>query len=540
MDKHLFALAGDRTPKFNPLIVDGLAVQQMKNVEGYVDRIFQCAALGFPEGLEYLGFRRVTPQEEHNEVLRKLKAPRSTVEMSESHLYMVEYAFSYQGERLEPRYLYLPYVSDAGLITIRGSVFSISPVLADKTISVGADTIFIPMACGKLTFNRQIHNFKKNGESRSVYVVSSQIHNHKEKRVKGQPQTRFRVGADHTMMHYLLCKYGLTRTFATYGNAEVTVGYSDTINEINYPVDQWVICASTKMKPKALREKFYVSSDIRIAIPIEQYTQTTESMIGGFFYVVDFFPQRVEPEYVDEPRLWMTLLGFAIFGHGGSEGRLVEDIHDHLISLDKYLTGEIREALSDEDIFVENIYDFFVFIIENMNEKVTNSAASLSTMYGKKLMVLRYVLFEIQRAIFTLMFQLQSSAKKNLTKTEIINLMRRQLKTELIIDITKKHREVTSVSCPGDNKFYKITSVLVPQTSSSGDNNSKAKSNLVDPAKFLHSSIAEVANYAGMPKSDPIGKSRVSPYLRLTDDYEVLRNPDLVELLDEVQKRIQR
>jgi hypothetical protein len=540
MDKHLFSLVEAATPKFNPQIVNGLAVQQMKSAENYVDRIFRAAASGFPEGLEYLGYKRCTPYEEYAEVAHKAAKGKTTLELSRSDVYMVKYLFRYFGEDLEPRFLYLPFVSTGGLITIRGSTFAISPILADRTISVGMDTIYIQMACGKLTFERQIHHFFRNNERDTVYVVSSQIHNHKEKRIKGQPQTRFRVGAAHTMMHYLFCKYGLTATFAQYANADVFVGYEDTINPTTYPPDTWYICRPTGLKPKGLRDRFYTASNILLAIRKDDYTQTAASMIGGFFYIVDYFPQRVEPEFVDEPRLWMVLLGAAIFGVGGSEGRLVEDIQDHMLSLDKYLNQEIREALLADDIMVEDIYDFFVNIIETMSQRVTLSAGSLSSMYGKKLLVLRFALFDINKAIFTFMFQLQSSAKKNINKNEILSLMRRILKPELIIGMTKKHREVNSVSCPGDNLFFKITSNLVPQTATSGSSHSKSKSNVTDPSKYLHASIADVGSYSNLPKSDPVGKSRVNPYLRLSDDFTVQRNPNTVELLDAAQRKFQR
>lgn len=544
MDKHLFALVKEKIPKFNELIVNGLAVQQMRLVEPYVDRIFRTAATSFPEGLQYLGYRRCTPHEEFDEIARRTSKGKSTsknkttLELSRTDTYMVKYFFSYQGEELEARHLYLPFVGDGGMMSIRGSMFAISPTLADSTLSVGSDTIFIPMSCGKLTFERQIHHYFRNDERETVYVVSSQIHNHKDKRVAGQPQTRFRVGAAHTMIHYLFCKYGLTRTFAQYADADVVVGYDDTVNHSLFPADEWYICRSTGLKPKGYRDRVHQSSDIRLAIRKSQYTPLVASMIGGFFYIVDFFPRRVEPEYIDHERLWMVLLGYAIFGSGGSEGRLVEDIQDHLMSLDKYLDSEIRQALVEDDIYVETIYDFFVNIIDTMSKRVTMSAASLSSMYGKKLMINRYALFDINKAIHTLMFQLQSSAKKNLNKVEIVNLMRRNLKPDLIVGMTRKHREVNSVACPGDNMFFKITSVIIPQTNTSGT--SRSKTNMVDPSKHLHVSIAEIGSYSNLPKSDPVGKSRVSPYLQIRDDGTVQRNPELLDLLNATQKRIQR
>lgn len=549
MDKHLFELVDESIPNFNPMIVDGLATYEMKYVEGYVDRIFRTAASGFPEGLEYVGYRKCTPEEEAREVMergqrsKRASRMRITMERSHSDIYLVKYFFRYFGEPIEDQHLYLPIVRDGGLITIRGSTYTISPTLADNTLSVGVNTIFIQMSCGKLTFERRLHNYYRDDQRESVYVVSSQIHNHKEK--KGD-EHRFKVGAAHTLVNYLFCRFGLHRTFEIYANADVVVGYSSDITREKYPEGEWYICRSTRMKPRGMKGTRYDSSDIHLAIRKDQWTPLAADLIGGFFYLVDFFPRKIEPEFVDNQKLWMVILGYVIFGEGGSEGRLIEDIRDHLVSLDKYLNGEIQQALIADGIEVEDIYGFFVKIIETMSQRITAHSGSLSSMYDKRLMVLRFALSDVNHAIFNLMFKLQKSAKKNLNKLEVTNLLRRTLKPDLIIGLNKDHGEVSSASAPGDNKFFKITSILVPQSSSSsskkrkGKAKAKTKANVVDPTKFLHASIAEVGSYTNLPKSDPIGQSRVSPFLHLKEDMTVARNPDLMKLLDTTQQLIQR
>jgi hypothetical protein len=548
-DNQLFGGIDEITPNFNSVVVDGLATKEMRMVEGHVDRIFRTAQTGFPEGLEYVGYRVCTPEEEVREVIeranrgKRVSRMRTTLELSHSSVYLVKYFFRYFGEPIDDQHLFLPYIKDGGLVTIRGSTYTISPTLADNTLSIGVNTIFIQMSCGKLTFERRSHNFMRNDERETVYVVSSQIHNHRDK--KGD-EPRFKVGAAHTLVNYLFCRYGLHKTFEIYANADVVVGYSSDITEELYPKDQYYICRSTRLKPPGMKGNRYDSSDIHLAIPKSQWSPLAANLIGGFFYLVDFYPQQIDPQYVDNQRLWMVILGYVIFGQGGSDGRLIEDIQDHLVSLDKYLNGEIQQALILDGIEVEDIYGFFIKIIETMSQRIATHSSNLSSMYGKKLMVMRFALSDINHAIFNLMFRLQKSAKKNLNKLEVTNLMRRTLKPELIIDLNKDHGEVSSASAPGDNKFFKITSLLVPQSSSSnskrrkGKAKAKVKSNASDPTKYLHVSIAEVGAYTNLPKSDPIGHSRISPYVHLKEDNSIARNPELVPLLDSTQLVIQR
>lgn len=533
MDKELFKLVEEIIPPINQVVTDGVAVREIRKVEGYVDRIWRCAEEDFPEGLKYLGFSHCTPQEEYAVLVER---PQSTLELARSDVYMVKYQLSWHGELLKPCYMYLPYVNDAGIVNIRGSVFSISPVLADKAISVVGDSIFIWLNRDRLTFNRVIQHFYANGERESVSVVHSAIHHLGKKAQKGA--VRPVVRGVHTLAHYLFAKYGVTRTFSEKANTDVVVGYAETVNAETYPPEEWIICSSTMRKPLRVRDRNYVGSSLLLAIRKADYNTATTSLIGGFFYVVDHFPQRIEPDYIDETQLWMVLLGHLIFGGDGSEGKLVEDISAHLRSLDGYLDNESKQYLRSDDINCEDLYDLFMYVIESYPTRVAQATSSLASMYDKRLMVLRYVLSDITRAINTFMYRLNANTKKVLTASDIRSLMDRLLKYNKIMEINRGHGEVSGISSPGDNKYFKITSTVVPQTNSSGTRSKKGS--LIDPANFLHCSFADVGNYLTPSKSVPTGQGRINPCVEISPDGVIVRNAERRELLDEVQARIQR
>lgn len=535
MDKALFDLVAARTPKFNDPLVDGLAVSHMRSVEAYIDHMFRTAETDFPPEVRYEYFRRCTPYEEYAEETRR-QSNQSTCELARSDIYLAMYQLSFNGEMLDPVFIYLPFVGDAGIITLRGSLFSISPVLADKAVSVDTDSIFIPLNRDKLTFERQIHMFYRGGERETAYVIWSEIYHisPKDKRIASKSAVRGKT----TLVHYLLAKYGFTAMFAMYANIEVKVGLPEEINIHTYPESDWIICSSTQIKPRGVRDKTYVASNIRLVIRKADYNLTTAGLIAGFFYIVDLFPDRIKPEYVNEQRLWRVLMGHLLWGSGTNEGKLADDVAVHLRSLDGYLDGEAKANLREDNIYCETLYDLLYEIIDTFNHRVTQSNTQVASMYDKRLMVLRYALKDITKAINLFMFAITSSKKKPLTKQDVQKQMKRLFKPKLVLRINRDHGEVSSVAIPGDNKYFKGTSQITLQVDSSGGRGKKSSTN--SPSQFLHASISEVGSHNGMGKSDHTGRNRVSPFVRIGPDNVIERDPDKVELIDSVQRKIQR
>lgn len=535
MDNYLSALIHDSLPKFNDRIVNGMAVQELKYVEPYVHRIIQTAAMDFPPGLTYEGYRRCTPQEEVAEITRR-SSNQSTHDLAPSYVYMVKFFFKFNGEDLDARPMYMPYVTDGGLMMLRGSTFAISPVLADKAISVGPDNIFVPLNRDKLTFQRLFHHYLRNGERETIYVVWAAMH-HKSKAKGGAG--RFAVRAKTALAHYLFAKFGLTHTFQRFANAEVVAGDESVVNEKTYPPEQWTICGSSRMKPKGVRDRFYRSTNIRLAVRNEQFNRVTSDLIGGFFYVVDHFPDRFEAEYLDETRLWIVTLGHLLFGSESNEGKLAEEVMSHLRSLDGYVDNEARSYLRSDGVYCEDLYDLLMHIIETFNQRVTHSGQQVASMWDKRLMVLRYVLKDVTTSINKFMFAVSGPKKKPLNKAEINMLLKKYLKTNKIMSISMMHGEVSSVSSPGDNKFFKVTCTLIPQTDSSGGRG-KSKAEASDPGKLFDVSLAECGSYSTPTKSEPTGRNRINPFIHVHEDGLIVRDPNKRELLDSVARITKR
>lgn len=541
MDHALARLVDEDTPKLTPEIANGLAVYLMPHAEKHIDSVFRAAAKGFPRGLTYVGWERCTPQEEYDENT-KTKNNRRVYDVARSDIYMVKYLFQFQDSTgkvhdLPPRYLYLPYVSDAGTLYLGGSRFNISPILSDRVISVGTDNIFVRLLRDRLTFESQSVHYMEDGRRETVQMAHSLIYHKNSKHKKIQPTVR----AVTSLVHYLLCKYGFEDAFLKFAHTKPVIGGPE-INSNTYPENEWVICHSTGMRPKGVGKSYWERSPLRVAVKRSEMTAMVRNMLGGFFYVVDHFPQRVEPQYVNNRNMWMILMGEILWSGAINHGKLRDDVADHISSLDEYLDALVVSKLKDLQLSEEihDIYQLFALIIRNFNDWVISANDTVASMYDKEFSILYYVLQEITFAIFKLYFKLKAASKKELTVKEITATMNLTLRTGLIYSITKGHGEVSTIAVPGDNKAFKITSLLVPQGNSNKLSGKKDRANLNDPAKRLHSSIAEVGGYVNLPKSAPDGRARINPCVQFDAKMVVVRNPARKELLASVQELIRR
>jgi hypothetical protein len=524
-------------PSLNPVLANGLAVEHLRYVEKYIDDVFRVVAGAFPPGMTYDGCRRCTPIKEYAEATKK-KGNRSAFDVARSDIYLVEYKFSYLGEVLQPKFLYLPFVSKAGTIHLGGSRFVISPVLSDRVITIGMTNVFLRLLKAKLIINRTTHHYVASGEQETVEVAWSNVYN--ERVDPNSPKAT--VVAECTLMHYLLCKYGLTEAFWRFGQCVPVVGDESEVNDDTHPSAQWVICHSRQIKPKGFGKFEYAPSGMRLAILREQYTPMVKNLVAGFFYVVDHFPARVLPkaEYYNSTRLWQVLLGHLIWSGNAYEGTLYTNVQDHIASLDEYVDSLMLVKLEDAGYPCQNIYELFALVLIKMDVWLLTGDDRVNTMYDKELDVLSYVCRPITEAIVKLYFKLKSAQKKELNAKKINKIMDMNIKPGVIFRIRKEHGEVTTTTTSGDNMALKITNLLVPQSASSRNRNKKDRVAISDPAKRLHASVAEVGCYLGLPKSEPTGRSRLNLALQISPSGQVLRNPEFADLLDATQLRFKR
>lgn len=490
--------------------MDGLAVKMIPLGEQYIDDVFRSASKSFPQGLEYIGYEVCSPQEEFNEITR-LKNNKRIYDLACSNLRLVKYFFKFQGKELPPRYIQLPFVNDGGIIYLGGSCFHISPVLTDKVISPGMSTIFVRLLRDKVNFERCYHSLFINNKLETVQIVWSRIYR-KSAEIDKMPVT---TDAKTSVVHYLLAKYGFKEMFQRFTGFVPVIG-TEEINETTYPKDKWVICRSSGAKPSTCKDQFYEPTKNKIAVPIEHWNDLTQSFVAGVFYVMDHFPQRIAPSYVNKESLWKFLLGHIIFSGVYGEGKLHDMILEHFNSLDEYVDDIIIKKLEEIGYNINDFYDLLALILRHFNDWVINAAESMVSLNGKTFDILYYALFDITSAIFKTNFRLNKLAtSKILTEKEIIETMNKQLKMGAIFGLTRANVTASSVNYSGDNKIPKITSLVSMQQSISGATRGKRTRLVVDSSKRIHPSMVEAGSLLFLSKSNPTPAVKANMYINL-------------------------
>lgn len=543
MHPNLVKFIDQRTPKINMDLANGLARQHMKYATEYVDEVIRSAALGFPPGLTYDGLRVCDPMEEYRASLkprnkkRKVKTPpgskntgSKTYDTSRTDFFLIELQFSFEGKKLTPRPIYLPFVGQGGSIYISGTKWFISPVLADRVISVGMDQIFVRLLRDRLTFSRLVAGFKKNGHITRADLVHSRIYHKTKDKDKQATNNAFT-----SMPHYLFCKHGFAGTLQKYLGITPEVGYH---LDQSLDLKEWDVYSSQGLPPKGMtRRKKYIDwhmPDVQVAIKKSDSSAAVLPYIAAFFYVADYFPRQITPDLANLPEGWIAPMGYMLFSENNNRGKIEEAVRKHLSSLDDYADAMVKDNMAAIGLEIDDIYDFFAIITEKFSLWVSNNQDKVNSMYNKELSVLYFVLFDVTKGIFNLFFALKANSRKDLTEREIEKHMKENLKPGMCYQLSKSHGEVASISYSGDNMAFKATSTLTPQTATSkqvkkvGD---RGTSN--DLARRLHPSIAEVAAISAMPKSDPSGHSKINHYMLLDETRTaIVRNPKFKELLD--------
>lgn len=549
MDNFLFGEIEKTRPKFNERICRGLAVEHLKESMAYVAGVMKCASKSFPKGLVFEDVVRCTPREEYAELTRK-RYSKHQIELAKSDVYMVKFLFSYDdgtGRRqLPPKFMFLPFVGPGGSIRIKGTRYFVSPVIADKAVSIEDSGLFIPLTRAKLNFERGNHNFIINGRIQNHgAVVTSRIYNNKDK-AKGPNAVR----CETSIAHYMFAKFGLTETFSKFCGVDIIVGGTEITNEL-YSDDKWKIFSSLHSfngtRPKAAkRVAMYEGCTIRIAIRKQDFTEAVRDYIASFFYVADHLPQEVVLEEVDDPRMWRLALG-KIIKNQRSEGKLANEMDVHMASLSEYVDELSVQTFRRANIDARDIWELFHYIVLNMgglmrsrrgNTDDATALLGISSMFGKNLTILRYVLFDITYSIFICMFNLAPD-KRALNFDSINDALTKSLQREAIFKINgEKHGETATHQISGDNMFIKITSNMVQQTKANDGYSSDTTE--YDPQLVLHSSQMAVSSYLNQPKSNPTGRDCANPSMILdaTDTVQIPeRHEEVLRKMERVVRR---
>jgi len=538
MDDILLAKAMQDTPKFNQSIVNGLAVDHLMKVNpetgvlrsmAYIDQLIRINSSLFPEGLEYIGSAMCDPVTQFYKLTHPYQSKR-IANIARSDTFLVKYQFAFKGNLLHPQYVLLPFVGDGGLIHLNGALYNISPVLSDVGYSVLRGSLFIPFRRTKLTFNQVPHNFLMNDQNEIEYVIWSMIHKKMAKIQASDHKNRPYI--DTCLAQYFFAKWGVIETMRIWGGVNVELGWLSDFPAKEYPRSHYNVYRSANLLNR------HPNAELCIVAPKIDDDRFLRKAVASFFYVFDVFPDQFNtPQDADNPVTWHTILGYMILGDNTPISTIMGSVDTHMQSFEKSLDGMTRDDLADRGVYVDNIWELLHRILTDLSVLLYQNSTDEATMYGKRLMVQRYVMEEFNSAISLFAFHFQSQPDREWTEDDINDNLKKHFKLKRCERfLTSQHGEINTVSYPGDNKNFRITSMLIPQDKARRTKG-YSKGLLTDASRLLHSSIAEVAQFNNQPKNNPDGRGRLNPTLQTEDNGEIRCNPERQELLERTQRR---
>ena len=532
-------MVDEKTPMANEAILRGYAKDMVSKSHEFMDAVWRSAAVSLPKGLEYVGCEVCTPQEAYNELTRG-KASSRTFDIAPSSLILYKFLFKYKGQMIEPRYQLLPFTDheEPSIMYLAGTAYYVGMVLADNVISPTDKSVFVKLLRDRLTFERIYHNFVVDNQPDLQHVVYGRLYRSSDSnKLKAERTTK----ASTTILHYLFARFGFTETWKRY------CGFVPIIDKVepngdNPYKETHVQVRSSRVAPKGYIGKTYYPSNIVLYIPKEKWDASSKNMAAAFFYIVDHFPQAIEPNFVDNTTMWIVLLGQIVFtGHYSSE-RLYEKISEHLSSLDKYTDTVILNKLRQEGYQIEHFYDIISLVNLNFNQWMATHQTE--GVYGKTFEVFEYLLLDVVKSVFYTIFALDKRASnlirkpqpRDLLVKEIVEIMNKLLSTGAIFRVTKGNAVVTPASCTGDNYFAKITGHLAVQKSTTGRN---ATRTVIDATKRITADHAEIGNLFFLSKEDPSALRHINPYLQIDPvTHKPIANKRFVALLNDVNDKL--
>ena len=545
MDIELFNDILKVVEPINQNIARGLAVKELKNVEKYMDKVWKSAAVSFPPNLYYESYRRCTPEEINSFLLRRYDS-KTFYELSETDTFFVMYKFRYSDpySGVDKNFhvvIRLPFVGKANTMRIMGTKYTIMSVAADPVFSASKTDYFLSLNKRNEKFYRFTYNFACRGIRHSASVVWSNMHgveggNRSKKKnvsvITANKNSRKR-GIDRCPIAlYLFCRLGLTESFKRF-DAEVKV-LEDESQAEKLEAQGWHICKSSKSVTSTVRgtktKSKTITNDLILAVKKDVLDTQLKCLIASFFFITDGFAQKVKAQYVDEPRQWQVILGYTVFTEDKyKEGLMIQRIEQYLKSLDGYIDIISKESLEEIGVYVDNIYDLFIYIIKNIQSALLHS--NPITMYNKKITVTPYLMSDIVAGINMFVFNLNKIKPNLLSYTTIVDVLKQNVKMDTIIQGIEKHREIVLVNSSCDVTIYEHTAKIILQSQITGKNSKNIQSSIED--KNIDVSVAEFGSYRTHTKKEPTGRSVMNLFVNISPNGMIIRNERLRPLLDE-------
>lgn len=551
MNSVLLDIMKKTAPRMNKDVTDGAAKKILEIIPEYFDDIIRSSikSLNPSVDLKYLGYRRLTPKEEFNLTLMNSNN-KSNYDLAESYIYMVEFIFEYQGQKIS-RPLYLPYCERGNIIRISNTQYHITPVLSDMVISPSFDRVFVRLLKDKLTFLAESKNFILNNEKVPGIVVHTNIVKTNAMNIVdniGKPLTSISL--------YILGKYGFKESMNKFVGTDKWLITKDNVDHLR---DEYNVFESTKVKPRSLKLTAYVGHDVKICIHKSvKLNNFIENFIFGIIYTMDILPSQSDDmvnvvnnssregatvvEHEEEILFWRILLGRIIYKNSFSIDRIFIDMSEHFDNLNGYIDSQIKNKLKENGMIIDDFFELLGLILSNYNLWLINSKEYNSDIKNRYIDILYYIMCDMIIGFNKVIISINKrvSKKANMRIEEITKVLTNELSTRKIFNIAKSQSPslcLMVVDSSSDLIYPKITAVFEDQSRGSGPKRNNT-AQFPEHTKTLRGNQLVIGSLLNLTKSAPSPVFRINPFLNYNIYNGIINiDPDIqksVEVLDKL------
>ncbi len=496
IDPAIAASLGQCVPEWNERLCEGLATTELENLPEYINTVMHCAFDDAISDFRYAGYRMATPKEQLAEMVRP-RRNKHQLEMTRSDMAMYRFDFMFKDMRLKTQYLYIPFSSPGGTCVIKDTKFVFSPTITDNLFSVSKDMIFMPVTRSRITFRREPYCFLADNVSTPVDIYWARLHHTKK--------DDFAKNRLPQLMHYMFCQYGVTGGFKFMG-FDTVVGDEDTLNEVDFPREDWIICGSSGIRPRVRGLSGFTATTTKLAVRRDQYCREFQSMAASLFYILDncYDMDWMRPEIMEDTNAWKRLLTRFIWKNADPREAL-EEVETHLLTLNQYLDVLVKRKLMSANIMAKDFYELLRYIMLNFSDMVIGNDPG--SVIGKQLTVVPQIAFSTVIMIFNLMFALRRMDPSRMRESTINDMMNRNFNQFTMMRLPGSSPAVSYVESASDSLPFKTTGIVHRPTRSSDSQANPTQ----EEENFLNPEFHHIHSVRLVTKSSPPATGRLNP-----------------------------
>jgi hypothetical protein len=484
-------------PDFNRTLLIDYREKEVSNTEIFVETVFKEALKLFNGQIKYLGYRICSLEERlADELNTKNIVTNGKNNIRVTEIKLAEYRFEFEEEVYSVK-LHIPYLYKGRMI-INNTDYAIQLSVAEKVFAIIKDGIVARVIRSPIRSNKNIVIVAESTTGNRYYdsVITIKIYYNKRKN---------RPKAFPTIIHYLLCRYGLVDTLGLFNISKNDVSVVNVIDEDDLDTFEYFPCSKVKKGGTPL----YLKVDKKI-MTIDNILQ--RRVVISLLYLLQVFNQHtIEDLYDPDATIYKILLGKLTHGPNTKNASALDYMNDHISSLETYLDPVTKQRLAAMGIYVNNIYDLLIFIFKNMSSHLMENKRN--DLYNRRIDIVDDLF--LKTIVKTIYLKFYNYERKPLSQKSIKTMLK--IPRDIILKISQKQSVIMSPSTYNPNELlsYLIKKI---RASGTGTNNKQGTGLIRSKEQLLHPSTGYVESLLSYGNNNPGSSGHINPFLEINPE----------------------